>query len=99
MNFEQLRNDVLVWAKEKGILKPENHLKQMGKMVSEVGELCDEIIKENRENQSNELGDVFVTLIILAEQLELNPIGCLNAAYNKIKDRKGKTIAGTFIKE
>ncbi len=99
MNFEQLRNDVLVWAKEKGILKPENHLKQMGKMVSEVGELCDEIIKDNRENQANELGDVFVTLIILAEQLELNPIGCLNAAYIKIKDRKGQNVNGTFIKE
>lgn len=99
MNFEQLNNDVLVWAKEKGILKPENHLKQMGKMVSEVGELCDEIIKENRENQANELGDVFVTLIILAEQLELNPIGCLNAAYNKIKYRKGTTKNGTFVKE
>lgn len=99
MNFEQLRNDVLVWAKEKGILKPENHLKQMGKMVSEVGELCDEIIKDNRENQANELGDVLVTVIILAEQLDLNLINCLEIAYNKIKDRKGTTKNGTFIKE
>lgn len=99
MNFEQLRNDVLVWAKEKGILKPENHLKQMGKMVSEVGELCDAIIKEDKTEQENELGDVFVTLIILSEQLALNPNKCLDFAYHKIKNRKGTTIAGTFIKE
>ena len=44
MNFEQLSNDVLVWANEKGILKPENHKNQALKMVSEIGELCDAII-------------------------------------------------------
>ena len=87
MNFEQLSNDVLVWANEKGILKPENHLKQMGKMVSEVGELCDAIIKEDKTEQLKELGDVLVTVIIIAEQLGLDPILCLEDAYNKISKR------------
>lgn len=99
MNFEQLSNDVLVWANEKGILKPENHLKQMGKMVSEVGELCDEIIKDNYLEQEKELGDVLVTVIILAEQLGLSPINCLDIAYNKIKNRTGTNVNGTFIKD
>ena len=48
MTFEDLSKEVLIWGKEKEILKPENQLKQMGKMVSEVGELCDQIIKENK---------------------------------------------------
>lgn len=99
MNFEQLSNDVLVWANEKGILKPENHLKQMGKMISEVGELCDEIIKENKHEQKQEFGDVFVTLIILANQLEIDPIYSLYSALDKIKNRTGTNVNGTFIKD
>lgn len=46
-----------------------------------------------------EMGDIFVTLIILCEQLEMDPVDCLARAYEKIKDRKGKTINGVFIKQ
>ncbi|WP_299032372.1 MazG-like family protein [uncultured Anaerococcus sp.] len=46
-----------------------------------------------------EFGDILVTLIILAQQLDLDPVECLELAYNKIKDRQGKTINGTFVKE
>lgn len=46
-----------------------------------------------------EMGDIFVTLIILCEQLEMDPVDCLARAYGKIKDRKGKTINGVFIKQ
>ena len=99
MTFEKLNENVLEWAKEKDILSPENHLKQLGKVMAEVGEISDEVIKENKDGQINELGDVFVTLIIIASQLGLNPVECLEIAYNKIKHRKGVTIKGTFIKE
>ena len=44
-------------------------------------------------------GDSFVTLIILSMQLGLHPSECLEAAWNEIKDRKGKTKNGVFIKE
>lgn len=50
-------------------------------------------------NMKLEMGDIFVTLIILCNQLNLDPIECLYKAYEKIKDRKGKTINGTFVKE
>jgi len=42
---------------------------------------------------------MFVTLIILAYQLRLDPTKCLEHAWNEIKDRKGKTENGVFIKE
>ena len=45
------------------------------------------------------MGDIFVTLIILCEQLGITPIECLEFAYKKISKRKGKTINGVFIKE
>lgn len=99
MTFEQLKEKVLQWGLEKNIITPQNHLKQLGKIMSELGEFSDEVIKENKQGQINELGDVFVTLIIIAEQLNLNPVKCLEIAYNKIKDRQGKTLNGTFIKD
>lgn len=45
-----------------------------------------------------EMGDVFVTLIILCKQLGIEPMECLELAYEKIKDRRGKTIDGIFLK-
>ena len=93
------KNEVLHWANERGLLRPENHLKQMGKMVSEVGELCDAIIKDNKSGQIDGIGDVLVTLIILSNQLGYDIEDCLEVAYNEIKNRKGETINGTFIKE
>ena len=93
------KKEVLHWANERGLLKPENKLMQMGKMVSEVGELCDAIIKDDKNGQIDGIGDVLVTLIILANQLGYDIEDCLEVAYNEIKNRKGETINGTFIKE
>lgn len=45
------------------------------------------------------LGDTLVTLIILAAQYGLELEDCLEYAYNEIKDRTGKTVGGTFIKD
>lgn len=56
-------------------------------------------VVEHRGNMKLEMGDIFVTLIILCDQLNLDPVECLDRAYYKIKDRKGKTIDGTFVKE
>ena len=93
------KNEVLNWANERGLLKPENKFMQMGKMVSEVGELCDAIIKDDKNGQIDGIGDVLVTLIILANQLGYDIEDCLEVAYTEIKNRKGETINGTFIKE
>ena len=40
-----------------------------------------------------------MTLIILAAQSGFTATECLEAAYNEIKDRKGKTVDGVFVKE
>lgn len=54
---------------------------------------------DTRKEMKTEMGDIFVTLIILCKQLGIDPQRCLELAYEKIKDRKGKTIDGTFVKE
>ena len=99
MNNNQLQDLVLDWAEEKGLLKPENVLKQFAKSVSELGELGDAIIKDEQAKVVDSIGDVQVCLIILTEQLGYNYDACLQIAYDVIKKRKGVTKDGTFIKE
>lgn len=75
------------------------------KLASQLWEqLISQGININFENdffkdKKLEMGDIFVTLIILCEQLGLDPVECLEMAYTKISKRKGKTINGTFVKE
>lgn len=108
-NFEELQASVIDWADKHELLKIENSERQFMKFIEEVFEFKTEydFIKSRREkdlvyfnrDMMLEMGDIFVTLIILCEQLNLSPQYCLKEAYQKIKDRKGKTINGTFIKE
>lgn len=109
--FEDLKEKVLYWADDKDLLYPENADKQFMKFIEEVFEFKKEYdFKDIRrdfgddepdilEDMMLEMGDIFVTLIILCEQLGIDPVVCLSMAYEKISKRKGKTINGQFIKE
>lgn len=55
--------------------------------------------KHAAKNMKDEMGDIFVTLIVLCNQLGIDCVECLEMAYEKISKRKGKTIDGTFVKE
>ena len=98
--YDMTINDkILEWAKERGILIPDNATKQMLKLSEEVGELAGAIAKGNETDQIDAIGDIQVVLIILSEQLGINYKEALESAYNVIKNRTGKTINGVFIKD
>lgn len=111
MNFEDLKDKVLKWADDKDLLHSENADVQFMKFIEEVFEFKREMdIRNNRffsdvqkkiilRDVRLEMGDIFVTLIILCEQIGIDPEECLSMAYEKISKRKGKTINGQFIKE
>lgn len=111
ITFEELRKKVIAWGEGKNLIHQEIAEKQFLKFIEEVFEFKTESDLKNymwntgiayadvTEPMALEMGDIFVTLIILCEQIGLNPIKCLDMAYEKIKDRKGKTINGVFIKE
>lgn len=99
MTFDELIQNVKLWADDKEILKPENASKQMMKVIEELGETAGAIAKNKKTEEIQDgIGDTFVTLIILAYQLRLEPTECLERAWNEIKDRKGKTENGIFVK-
>lgn len=94
-----MKDRILEWAEPKGLLNPDFAPKQFMKLVEEVGELSNAILKDKREEIVDALGDIQVVLTILAKQLDLDLDECLKSAYNEIKNRTGKTINGTFIKD
>ena len=71
----------------------------MLKVLEEVGETAGALLKNKNQEIIDGLGDSFVTLIILCYQLGLEPKDCLQTAWDEIKNRKGKTVNGTFIRE
>ena len=81
---------LLEWKKNK--LKIEND-------TSKIIIAFDPKIKNNTENQKDAIGDIYVVLTILANQLGLDIDECIDSAYNEIKDRTGKNINGSFIKD
>ena len=114
MKFEDLQKLTLEWADDKDLLHEVNAEKQFMKFIEEVFEFKSEfdyllgisIFKdaveekiEARKYMKLEMGDIFVTLIILCEQIGIDPMECLSMAYEKISKRTGKTINGVFIKE
>ena len=101
LNFEKLHEFIIQWAEDRNMIKPDRltGLAQLAKVTEELGELSAGINKNDEDKTKDSLGDIMVTLIILAQDLNLDLLDCLNSAYRVIQNRKGKTINGVFVKE
>ena len=95
---DELINSISLWAMERGIVNNSTPLAQFAKLVSEVGELGDNIAKQR--DVTDDIGDCLVVLNTLAIMSDTTLEGCLKVAYNDIIDRKGDMNShGVFIKE
>ena len=97
--MRELKENILEWGKNKNLLHYENRFKQFGKLLEEVNELYNAMVDNNQEEIIDSLGDIRVVITILAEQLGFDIDECEEIAYQEIKNRTGKTINGTFIKD
>ena len=94
---DELIKKIISWAEDRKI---DNPILQYAKVNEEIGEIAHELTR-NRKNSTelvDALGDSFVTLIILTNILGYDVNGVISSAYEVIKDRKGKTVDGSFIK-
>lgn len=101
--FSDLIDKVNDWADKRSLKQADPKIQWM-RITEEVGEIRDVLLKPTKftEPQSalkDAIGDTLVTIIVLAHQLDLDVTECLGIAYEEIKNRKGKMINGTFIKE
>lgn len=140
--LKEYQNLILGWAKDKNITTEECIPMQKLKLIEEVGEIANAIVKNKKEEQLDGIGDAFVVLTILAKQngeefevvdiysnfedteladllamiiyseynvdfgvflelckkLDLDIVDCVSSAWDEIKDRKGRTENGVFLK-
>lgn len=108
-SMDLLIESVQAWGRDRGLVvkdfggayvADEHRARaQLLKCMSELGELADATLKNDHHAKIDGLGDVLVTLIMFAGNSGLTLRGSLNAAWEEIRDRKGKTVGGTFVKE
>ena len=96
---DNVQESVINWAKERNLIKLGNAPKQLIKLSEEVGELGSAFLKNDFTEIKDAIGDIQIVLMILSEQLAIDYNQCLEDAYNVIKNRTGKTINGTFVKD
>lgn len=96
--MEQLLNLVSQWSRERKIISNSTPVVQFAKLVSEIGELADNVVKGRCVK--DDIGDCIVVLNTLALINNTTLEECLAQAYDDIKDRKGyMNELGVFIKE
>lgn len=91
--------DISKWAHERNIILGATPQSQFVKLIEEIGELAEGIAKNKHAAVIDGIGDAVVVLTILAQQFGVSIEDCIETAWNEIKDRKGKMVNGTFIKE
>ena len=85
------------WHYDRNLIFGSTDKDQFLKLVQEVGELSDNICKG--QSVIDDIGDIIVVLINIAERNQLSIQECLAHAYTDIKDRKGLMVDGVFVKE
>jgi NTP pyrophosphatase (non-canonical NTP hydrolase) len=93
--FELIRE----WAKQRGIYENGDVKTQYVKLMEEVGELAKAILKDDKDEFVDAIGDTVVVLTNLATLGGYNIEHCIDSAYGEISNRTGSMVNGTFVKD
>jgi len=93
--FPLIRN----WAQDRGIYDKGNSHTQYVKLMEEAGELAEALLKNDKYEIKDAIGDMVVVLTNLAVLEGMQIENCIESAYNEIANRKGKMENGTFVKQ
>mgnify|MGYP000138184289 CR=1 FL=1 len=85
------------WHHARNLIDGATDKDQYMKLIQEAGELSDNICKG--KDIRDDIGDMMVVLINIAERNNLTVGQCLQTAWDDIKDRKGTMVDGVFVKE
>ena len=90
-------NNIKRWHHDRNLIDGSDDKSQFAKLIQEAGELSDNICKGR--DVRDDIGDMIVVLINIAERNNVTLTECCEIAYNDIKHRKGQMIDGVFVKE
>jgi NTP pyrophosphatase (non-canonical NTP hydrolase) len=87
MKYEELQKKVIEWAKDRNILENSNAIKQISKTQEELDETLDALkrLEQGKEailEVADGIGDMLVTIILLAKIVGLDSVDCLADDYN-----------------
>jgi len=93
--FELIRD----WARSRGLYDKGNSHTQYVKLQEEAGELAKALLKNDKPEIIDAIGDMVVVLTNLAHLQGVTIENCVDSAYTVISKRTGKMINGTFVKD
>ena len=93
--FDKIRD----WAENKGIYAKGDPKTQYIKLMEEAGEVGRAILKQDKPEIKDGIGDMVVVLTNLAELCDMTIEECVESAYDVISKRTGKMKNGTFVKD
>ena len=93
--FELIRD----WARSRGLYDKGNSHTQYVKLQEEAGELAKALLKDDKPEIIDAIGDIVVVLTNLAHLQGVTIEDCVDSAYTVISKRTGKMINGTFVKD
>ena len=95
---DNIFNNIRNWAKQIGLYDKGDTKTQYVKLQEESGELAKAILKNDKPEVIDAIGDMVVVLTNLAHLEGLTIEECIQSAYNVIKNRTGKMVNGTYVK-
>ena len=87
------------WATERGLYSKGDSKTQFCKLMEEAGELGRAILKEDKAEFVDAIGDMVVVLTNMAHLGGVSIEHCVDSAYEVISKRTGKMVNGTFVKD
>ena len=93
--FDSIRN----WADKRGIYDSGDTKTQFVKLMEEVGELGKAILKDDKAEFVDAIGDCIVVLTNLSHLGGYDVEHCISSAYDEISNRTGSMVNGTFVKD
>tara|TARA_R100000005_G_scaffold53968_1_gene26589 strand:- start:3085 stop:3846 length:762 start_codon:yes stop_codon:yes gene_type:complete len=93
--FNKIRN----WAKDRNLYQKGDSKTQYVKLMEEAGELAQALLKQNKAEIKDAIGDMVIVLANLSELEGFKIEDCINESFNVISKRTGKMVNGTFVKD
>ncbi len=93
--FQKIRD----WAGERGLYTKGDTKTQFCKLMEEAGELGRAVLKDDKAEFIDAIGDMVVVLTNMAHLGGTTIENCIDEAYKVISKRTGKMVNGTFVKD
>jgi NTP pyrophosphatase (non-canonical NTP hydrolase) len=113
MEVNKFERRIKEWAEARNLVLGSKPIDQLTKLDEEVDEFKQAVqdfetfkhtqsvprLNQILDDIRDGVGDTCVVLAVICTQLGISFEGCLEYAWNEIKDRKGKMVNGVFVKE